>query len=302
MSKPRPTLAVIGAGKVGRAVGFALRAAGYPIGSVVCRTSAAAREACRFIGGGIPKSMRQLDRIAGDILLVSTPDSAIATVARRLAALDQEFDGRVALHASGSLDSRELSALKARGASVGSCHPLQSFTSAEFGVNLIGGSAFVIEGDREAVAVATRLARDAGGNPVRIRANRKPIYHAAAVMASGHVTTVIDASVEAMMAAGFGYAEALRNLLPLVAGTLSNIGRVGTRFAITGPFARGDEATIERNRAALAAENEELAEFYDAIGVRSRRMVRQRKRLTVEPPRPPSSRSRPRTRRAGNCR
>lgn len=274
MSSSRPRLAIVGAGRVGQALGLVLRGAGYPIGSVVCRSASAARTACAFIGGGTARAIGRLTRLDGDVVLIAASDTAIGAVAKRLAKLPDDFEGRTVLHVSGSLDATELSPLKARRAAIGSCHPLQSFATAEMGAARIAGSTFTIEGDRAAVKVAARLARDAGGRPVRIRASRKPLYHAAAVMASGHVTTLLDASLEAMRAAGFGDDEALEAVMPLVEGTLANIRRTGTVVALTGPFARADEVTIDRNREALSMVDEALARLYDAIGERSRAIAR----------------------------
>ena len=167
MSRQRPRVAIIGAGRVGQAMGLKLREAGYPIGSVVCRKAAAARSAVAFIGGGTARTMGRLREIDGDVVIIATPDAAIATTAEALARLPGAFGGRVVLHVSGSLSASALSALKARGAATGSCHPLQSFATPELGWSRISGSAFAIEGDRAAVASATRLVRDAGGRPVR---------------------------------------------------------------------------------------------------------------------------------------
>lgn len=274
MTRHRPRLALVGAGRVGRALGFVLRNAGYAIGSVVCRKPSSARDAVMFIGGGTARTISRLRAVDGDLVIVASPDDAIEDVARRIALLPERFEGRTILHVSGSLSSTVLGELKRRGAWTGSCHPLQSFPTAELGATRIAGSTFAIEGDRAAVALAMRLARDAGGRPMKLRAADKPLYHAAAVMASGHVAALLDASLEALQAVGMSEEDAREALMPLVEGTVANIRRTGTRVALTGPFARGDEATIERNRAALMAVSEALARVYEELGVRSRVMAR----------------------------
>ena len=93
-------------------------------------------------------------------------------------------------------------------------------------------------------------------------------------MASGHVAALLDASLEALQAVGMCEEEARSAIMPLVEGTVANIRRAGTRAALTGPFARGDGATIELNRAALMAVSEALACLYEELGVRSRVMAR----------------------------
>jgi predicted short-subunit dehydrogenase-like oxidoreductase (DUF2520 family) len=257
---------------VGQALGRLLAEAGYEISEVVCRRVATARAAARFIGGGRPTAFGSVRRIEARILLVATPDDAIRATAERLARLDQPFDGVVVLHTSGARDSSELEPLRARGAAIGSLHPLQSFPSAELGVALVGGSVFALEGDKAAVRTGRRLASDLGGHPVRLRKGAKALYHAAAVLASGGVTALLDVSLEAMERAGLARADALRAILPLVEGTVANVKRVDTAEALTGPFARGDQGTIERNRAALTGLGEPARQLYDLLGARGARL------------------------------
>jgi predicted short-subunit dehydrogenase-like oxidoreductase (DUF2520 family) len=266
------TVAIVGAGRVGQALGRLLARADYTIAEVVARRAASARAAARFIGAGRPSSIRALDRLGADLVLIATPDDEIATAAARLAALPRSFEGAVALHTSGARDAEELEPLRARGAAVGSLHPLQSFPTPELALGRVAGSIFALEGDRRAVAAGRRIARALGGRPVRLRAGSKALYHAAAVLASGGVTGLLDMSLDALERAGLDRATALRAVMPLVEGTVANVKRVDTAAALTGPVARGDRGTIERNRAALAALDPEVAAVYDLLARRGERL------------------------------
>lgn len=269
----KPSISIVGAGRVGQALGRALFLAGYGVAEVVCRSTRAARAATAFVGSGTPVALRSLGGLSGAVVLITTPDDAIESTAQRLAALDGPVDGAVVLHTSGSREASALDALGRLGAAIGSIHPLQSFATPELGVERIRGSVFAIEGVRRAASTATRLARDIGGRPVRLRPGKKALYHAAAVLASGHVTALLDMSLEALRDAGFEPDEALAAILPLTKGTIANIERAGTQKALTGPFARGDEGTIARNRKALAELDQRLADVYDALGARSRALL-----------------------------
>ena len=271
------TLAIVGAGRVGQTIGRLLAQSGaYEITDVVSRRATTARRAARFIGAGRPATLRALERLDADLLLVATPDDEIARTAERLASLSRSFDGAVVLHTSGARDASELAALRARGAAVGSLHPLQSFPAPALALALVRGSVFALEGDRRAVAAAKGLARDLGGRPVRLRAGTKALYHAAAVLASGGVTGLLDMSLEALERAGLDRATALGAILPLVEGTVRNIGRLGTAEALTGPVARGDRGTIGRNRTALLALDPEVVAVYDLLARRGERLRRER--------------------------
>jgi len=271
---PRPSVAVVGAGRVGGALARLLAGRGYAITDVVSRTAAGARAGAAFVGGGRPASLRSLRRIAADVILVSVPDDAIAAVADRLASLGPPA-GAVALHTSGARDAAELAPLRAAGAAVGSMHPLQSFPTPELALRLVEGSVFALEGDPAAIEVGVRIARDLGGRPVLLRPGAKALYHGAAVLASGGVTALLDMSLGALVRAGLSREEALRALMPLVQGTVSNVSRVDTAGALTGPFERGDEGTIARNRAALADLDARVAAVYDLLGERGRELSRE---------------------------
>lgn len=268
--RPKPSITVVGAGRVGRSLARALAERGFPITDVVARTAGAARDAVAFVGAGRPVALRSLRTLGADIVLVTVSDDAIGAVAARLAGLGPSR-GAVALHASGALGSDELAPLAEAGLAVGSMHPLRSFPVAD--PTLVQGCTFAIEGDRMAVAAATRIARAVGAEPVRIRAGSKTLYHAAAVLASGGVTSLLDMSLGALERAGFSREAALRALMPLVAGTVENVARRGTAAALTGPFARGDERTIAANRDALATLDPRVAEIYDLLGERARELA-----------------------------
>src|SRR6516164_2822871 len=79
------TLAIVGAGRVGRALGLRLRELDWKIGVVVSRSEPAARRAGRFIGAGKPHGALTRQVLASHVILIATPDDAIAAVARELA-------------------------------------------------------------------------------------------------------------------------------------------------------------------------------------------------------------------------
>jgi predicted short-subunit dehydrogenase-like oxidoreductase (DUF2520 family) len=166
------SLAIIGAGRIGRARGRSLRELGWEIGSVITRNEASARRALRFIGSGKPHAgiMRQI--LLSRVILIAAPDDASALVGQQVArAGAKEFRGKVVLHTSGALDTRALDAVKSCGAAVGSIHPLQSFSGVA--VPSLKGRMFAVEGDAQAVSVARQIARALGGSPVNIQSGKK---------------------------------------------------------------------------------------------------------------------------------
>ncbi len=123
------TLAIIGAGRVGRALGRRLREVGWKIGAVVTRGEPSAGRAVRFIGAGNACAGLTRQVLSSQVILITTPDDEIASAARELARIgEEELRGRIVLHTSGAMDSSALQAVQERGATVGSMHPLQSFS------------------------------------------------------------------------------------------------------------------------------------------------------------------------------
>src|SRR5260370_38061444 len=103
------SLAIIGAGRVGRTLGRRLRELRWKIGAVVTRSEPGARRAVRFIGAGKPCAGMTRLILVSRVILIATPDDEIAAVAGALARIgEDELRGKVELHTSRGLDFRRL--------------------------------------------------------------------------------------------------------------------------------------------------------------------------------------------------
>jgi predicted short-subunit dehydrogenase-like oxidoreductase (DUF2520 family) len=96
---------------------------------------------------------------------------------------------------------------------------------------------------------------------VYVAAEDRAAYHAAASIASNFLLT-LEAAAE-RLAATAGLDRAL--LVPLVRATVENWSAQGAQDALTGPIARGDELTLARQRAAVAARAPDLLALFDAL-------------------------------------
>jgi predicted short-subunit dehydrogenase-like oxidoreductase (DUF2520 family) len=244
------TLSIVGAGRVGKALGRCLHDLGWHVGVVVTRSIPTAREAVRAIGGGHATVGLTRQVLASDIVLMATPDSVISEVAAELAHLGgNEWRGKVVLHTSGALDSSALRALAAAGAATGSMHPMQTFSGQS--VPDLVGCVFGIDGNLAALKVARKMIRQLGGVTVRLSGPNKAAYHAAGSFACAGVLALLEMATRLLMAQGFTRRQAARALLPLTRQTLDNFERIGSRAAWTGPMTRGDFSTIQRHADAL---------------------------------------------------
>ena len=258
------SLSIVGAGRVGRALGRRLRELGWNIGVVATRSEPTARRAVRFIGAGTPRAGLSRRILDAWVILICTPDAEIAHVAAELARIGaEELQGRVVLHTSGALDRNVLNPVREHGAAAGSMHPLQTFSGVA--VPPLEGKVFAIEGDLLAVRTARKIAREFGGVPTPIEAQKKPLYHAAGALASGHTLVVIESAVQILMSLGIKRAEAVRALLPMTKQVLQNYERLGPRAAWTGPLARGDYEIVARHLNVLQDYSPECKEAYEAL-------------------------------------
>jgi len=259
------SISLVGAGRVGQTLGRAWRRRGYRIGAVVTRRSATARAAARFLGAGLPISnlKSEISTVSdAGIILIATNDNQVAVAARTLARLKKNWRGRVVLQASGALSSRVLAPLRRRGAAVGSLHPLYPFPKP---LRVFPpGVVFGIEGDPAARKQALALVRSLRGQPMEVRSTEKALYHAAAALVAGHLLTLADMGVRALVRAGVRRSRARTVLVPLAHATLRCYERWGGR-AWTGPLERGDVDTVRRHLAGLRRLPRHYVETYRTL-------------------------------------
>ena len=265
--------AIVGAGKVGVALAQLLSRAGYPFLGAASRTLASAERACRLTGAG--RAALDAAEICRDaeLILITTPDGAISSVCADLAQAGGISHGAIVAHTSGVHAGAILAPARACGAAVGSMHPLQSFATTEQAVRLLPGCFCCIEGDPDAVQALRSVAEAIGARPMTIPAEGKALYHAAAVTASNYLVALQDVALALAQAAGLERQEALAALLPLIGGTVDNIGRVGIPGSLTGPIARGDTETLRIHLDAIAAHAPDALAVYKTLGLQTIRLA-----------------------------
>ena len=266
------SISIIGAGRVGQSFANRLRKLGWKIRAVVTQSATTSRAAVRAIGAGTPYAAITPHVLDADLILLTTPDTALASVARKLADIGgTKCRGKIVLHTSGALDHRVLAPLVRRGASTASMHPMQTFSGrATPNLNNI---IFSIEGAPAASRVAQKIARSLGGIPVLIRSKHKPAYHAAGTTVAGHALGLVESATQSLVNIGFTRRRAHQALLPLIRQMLDNYERFGPQAAWTGPLSRGDYATIAKHVKALKKFPKEFGDAYAALALLSARVL-----------------------------
>jgi len=240
------SVGVVGAGRLGSTMARALRAAGYAVDGPVGR-------------GVVP---------AGQLILLCVPDEAIPAAAAVVA-------GAAPLvgHTSGATALGALEAAAGCGADVFSLHPLGTFAGALDDLSDLPCA--VAASSPSAATTVGALALRLGMRPFALEEEARPVYHAAASMASNFVVSLLGAAEDVLAEAGLEPGSERALLAPLVRQSVDNWVALGAPRALTGPVARGDEQTVGRQRAAVAGGRAELLPLFEVLVDRARRLSAQ---------------------------
>jgi predicted short-subunit dehydrogenase-like oxidoreductase (DUF2520 family) len=233
-------LTVVGRGRVGRSLSDAAERAGID-------ASLVSREDVESVS-------------EGSAVLLCVPDDEIAATAARFAAAAPALIG----HTSGATDLAALAAAAEHGTGAFSLHPLQTFAHGETPVE--GTPAAIAGSTEDSVGYARVLAEALGMRPFEVPEEHRAAYHAAAAMASNLLVALEESAAQVLDRIGIEDGREL--LTPLVLRTAANWAERGPA-ALTGPIARGDHATVQRHRVALAESAPDLVRLYDVLAMRA---------------------------------
>jgi predicted short-subunit dehydrogenase-like oxidoreductase (DUF2520 family) len=256
-----PALGIIGGGRAAWAFGLAWVRAGWPVAGVNLREGSES-PAAKLLD--VP-AVRRDDLIPmSDIVLVAVSDRAIEEIAMQMSVPP----GKAVFHASGSLPADVL-----RHPGAFSIHPFRALPPVGQPVDL-AGALLVYEGADSQFDLATDLARRIGARIQRLSAARKPLYHAAAVLAANDVAALLDLSESILREIGLqgpidGDVAALAETA--IVNWLSNEG--AARF--TGPVVRRDIEVLRRHHQALGPSSER-AGLYGALAMEIIQALRRR--------------------------
>jgi len=273
MAQRKPTISIIGTGRLGGALAIALTRRGYPLAYLVARNRRNAKKVASLLD--VPSTVlaaKELGRLKDlELIVISTPDDQLSEVVARLSQVEVDPSLKpVTLHTSGALSSAVLSPLIQKGWSVGSIHPLIAVTEPQSGADLLRGGFWCVEGQKRAVSLARMIVRDLEGKSFSLEAKYKPLYHAAAVMSSGQVVALFRVALQMLEKCGLSYKQSKQILLPLIESAVSNLTTKGEALALTGSFARGDLQTIRLHLDSLSKkEFADTAELYRLLGLQS---------------------------------
>lgn len=274
-------IAIIGTGKVGTALGILLKKKGYKIIALFDPSQKTLQKAAALIGAETFSDPSKAAK-AADVIFITTPDDMIHQVCHQIA-MDGAFrQGQTVIHTSGAMGLDTLSDAGRMGALRASIHPVQSFADVEGALRNIPGSTFGITADENVKDWSIDVVKDLGGVPFIVSEDEKPLYHAAACIASNYVTTLLSHVEEICLSLGLSGEAGLSAFMPLVRGTLANIENRGSAMALTGPIVRGDTGTILKHLHAFRKHLPHLLNAYGQLGLLTVEMAVLNERLSPE--------------------
>lgn len=283
----RINLCVIGAGRVGTTVSYTLAEKELPnikLKAISSRSMESLNRAKKILGrkaAGVIFTIENSKAVSlANCILICTPDDVINSVCSEIFKdKSKDFKNYYAIHFSGSKSLEVLNSARAAGAEIASIHPLKSFASIEEAIKSLPGTVFGITySSTESKKMAEFLVKSLGGEIIEVENNKKPLYHAAACVASNYLVTLINYAVLIHKKMGIKPEDSLKGLMGLVESTVSNIKKMGTEKSLTGPIARGDVGTIKEH---VKSFNEffskEDSALYRMMGIETSKIAHQNK-------------------------
>ena len=260
------TVGIVGAGRVGTALGAALARAGHRIVGASGRSSAARAHITDRLPGAAHLGVQDVVR-AADLVIVAVPDDTLAPLVAHLAESGAIRPGVILAHTSGSYGTGVLHPATARGALPLALHPAMTFTGAPEDVDrLVAGISFGVTAPEPLRPIATQLVAELGGVPEWIPDERRALYHAALAHGANHLVTLVNEAMDRLRDAGVSAPE--KALAPLLHAALDNTLAMGDA-ALTGPVSRGDAGTVAKHLATLTATAPDSVPTYRALARRT---------------------------------
>jgi predicted short-subunit dehydrogenase-like oxidoreductase (DUF2520 family) len=260
------TIGIVGAGRVGTAIGAALAEAGHHVTSASGRSAAARARIANRLPDAVHRRAEDVVRHA-DLVIFAVPDDALAPLIAHLGESGAFRPGVIVAHTSGAHGIGILHPATARGALPLALHPAMTFTGTADDVDrLTSGITFGVTAPDELRRTAQELVGEMGGAIEWIPDERRALYHAALAHGANHLVTLVNEAMDQLRDAGVVHPE--RVLGPLLRAALDNTLAMGDA-ALTGPVSRGDANTVASHLDTLTEHARDSVPMYLALARRT---------------------------------
>lgn len=257
----RMGIGIVSAGKVGAALGSALRACGHQIIGAYA-ASDASRDRLESMLPGVPALDVETIVERSELVLLAVPDDELAPLVDGVAKLGAWQPGQIVVHVAGRYGTEVLAPAQAAGALCIAIHPAMTFTGTSLDVARLQGCPFAVTAPAALQPIGLALVAEMGGEGFVISSADRPLYHAALAHGANHVVTVIAQAARVLGEIGLDGHYLRPLIMAAVEGALSS----GEALQ-TGPVVRGDVGTVEEHVGTLdtlAADDPSLSDVVDS--------------------------------------
>ncbi|NLI04646.1 MAG: DUF2520 domain-containing protein, partial [Actinomycetaceae bacterium] len=243
----RMGIGIISAGRVGAALGSALRAVGHQIVGAYA-TSEASIDRLETMLPGVPALDVHAIVERSELVILAVPDDELPGLVSGLAELGAWQPGQILVHVAGRYGTDVLKPAMAQGAIGLAIHPAMTFTGTSLDVARLQGCPFAVTAAAPFQPIGLALVAEMGGEGFILAEGDRPLYHAALAHGANHAVTLVAQAVRILHSVGMN-GEYLRPLLTAAVEGALNSGEA----LQTGPVVRGDTGTVSEHLDTLDA-------------------------------------------------
>lgn len=259
----RLAIGIISAGKVGAALGSALRSVGHTVTGAYASSEASVDRLDAMLPGVAALSVEEIVT-RSEVVLLAVPDDELAGIVSGVARLALWHPGMIVAHVAGSYGVGILEPAARQGAITLALHPAMTFTGTSLDISRLQGCPFAVTAATMYRPIAHALVTEIGGRPFDVAEENRGLYHAALSHGANHLVTLVSEAMRALSAAGIEDPGTF--LAPLLDASLDGALRSGEAL-LTGPVVRGDVGTVIRHAHAFDALALDGSAYGDIPGV-----------------------------------
>lgn len=243
-SKPS-SFYVVGGGRAGASLAYYFLDKGFPVIALTEKNPERRRFLREKLGWKFVTNKLQPGKLKGaQIILMAVQDDRIGEAVKQLAGHQMDWRGKTVIHTSGAVSSSVLEPLQKSGATVGSLHPVFSFSLDPRKNTGLENVFFDLEGDQAALEIFKVLFAVTGNRLIPVTAEQKMAIHLASVFYANFYGALASFSTHLLDRISISESEALRMLNPLLQSAIDRVSTEGVTRGLTGPVRRGDCNTI----------------------------------------------------------
>lgn len=255
----------IGAGRVAKGLAWGLARSEHRVVAAASRSLSSVQQLSARIQGCVASVDAQTVLDSADLIFLTVPDDAIATLAASLV----WRPGMAVVHTSGATEVAALAPAAKQGAQTGGFHPLQFFADPEVALAGLPGCTIGIEAEEPLLSTLDGLAVALQCRALRLPPGCRARYHASAHYAGGFVFALLKEATDMWQSFGASREDAVRALVPLLRGTATAAEQLGLARGLAGTYSRGDLGTVKKHIEDLARLSPDALHLYCELALRS---------------------------------